>query len=74
MMKGGKVFTKRSLSPEEQKENENRSKTGKNGGLGFLILANSTILTLFSLHPLLITGLLLPYSPPAPIFCQRISP
>lgn len=32
MMKGSKDFKKRSLSPEH-KENENRSKTDKNGGL-----------------------------------------
>lgn len=30
MMKGSKAFKKRSLSPEEHKENENRSKTDKN--------------------------------------------
>lgn len=40
-MKGIKDFKKRSLSPEEQKEDGNRSGTNKKGELWFLILANS---------------------------------
>lgn len=63
MMKGSTVFKERSLSPEEQKENENRSKTDNHERLRFLILTNSSMLSLFPFNLCLFTGLLLPSSP-----------